>query len=333
MSRVSVGPDPGVSAAAGRDAPATDATIAAVVFGDGPMLELNRRLTARLNPGRAVRWRIVRNLPLQAVDLTDDAGDPDVEVLEGKELPDELRALKKHRSYHHALALNVACRDVSTRYLILIDPDCYVLRRNWIEDVLTHMRGRGLAIFGAPYHPRSIAKLRYFPCSIFFVVDTTLVPVSVLDWYPEAEEPPRQTVARRVLQSTVGQTGWRLRLRYEESEDTGIRVYTHLRERGAAVECVQPVMIPDHLHTYFLRPKQRVMEKLLPDRYCVIPKRPGYITDRRFADLGYEDTAAKPIWAEEFMWRDAPFALHLRKSPESLRQDPEAISRLLAQFR
>jgi hypothetical protein len=330
-----------VNAAGSRDrregVALTEATIASVVFGDLPVLDLNRRLTERLNPGARVRWRVVRNLPLQDADRTPQ-DDPGVEVLDGEELPVELRSLGKFASYHHALALDVACRDVPTRYLILIDPDCFVVRPNWIEDVLAYVQDRGLAFFGVPYHPRSMAKFRYFPCSVFLVVDTEQVPVSTLDWRPEAESRPRAGLARRVSDSLFGLLGWEYRLRYELSEDTGIRVYSRYRDSRLPYECVQPVMIGPHLRGYemskqkALSPLPWVLEKLLPDRYCMVPKRPGYVTDRRFAEFGFEDTAARPIWAEEFLWRNEPFALHLRKSPESLRKDPAAISRLLDQF-
>jgi hypothetical protein len=328
MSSVSARVSP-ASAGYGSVVPATDVMLASVVFGDRPMLEVNRLFVAQLNPGRTVRWRIVRNRPPQASDQGGE-DDPDVEVLDGRELPFELRLLKKFRSYHHALALNVASREVPTRYLILIDPDCYIVRANWIEDVLSHVSEHGLAFFGTPYHPRSIAKFRYFPNSVFLVVDTEVVPTSTLDWYPEAGTPPGPGLMRRALETPFRLAGWRLRLRHEESEDTGIRVYSHYRDAGASVECVQPVMIPEYLSS-FMRPKQRVLEKVMPDRYCVIPKRRGYFTDRGFASFGFED-AARMLNAEEYMWRDEPFALHLRGAPESLRNDPDGVARLLAQF-
>lgn len=328
MSGASAEVQTAVSAHARGGAPVTDVTFASVVFGDRPMLELNRRLIERLNPGRPVRWRIVRNHPLQDEDL-DGVDDPDIEMLEGQQLPAGLRELKKFRSYHHALGLNVACREVSTRYLILIDPDCFIVRPNWLEDVLCHIGERGLAFFGTPYHPKAIAKFRYFPNSVFLVIDTNVVPTTALDWYPGADARSGRSWASRALELPFRLAGWQHRLRHEESEDTGIRVYSRYRDAGASAECVQPVMISEYLSS-FMKPKQRVLEKVMPDRYCVIPKRPGYFTDRRFADFGFEDTAR--INAEEYMWRGEPFALHLRGAPESLRQDPAAISRLLAQF-
>lgn len=305
-----------------------DATLAAVVFGDTPLLDLNRELVGRLNPGRPARWRVVRNLPLQPADEREYS--PMVEVLDGRELPSEFRKLKKFRSYHHALGLHVACTAVPSRYLVLVDPDCYIVRPNWIEDVLGHMAEQSLLFFGVPYHPQSIPKFRYFPCSVFLVIDTDAVPVETLDWTPEARTPPRPGPVRRVLETPLRLAGWRLRLRHEESEDTGIRVYRRYRDTGVAAECVQPVMLDEHLHS-FMKPKQCVLENVLSDRYCVIPKRPGYFTDRSFADVGHVD-GTRMFGVEEFMWRDRPFALHLRGAPQSLRQDPEAIRRLLAQF-
>lgn len=302
-----------------------DLTICAVSFGDRPLLELNRELTERLNDARP-RWRLIRNSPTQAEDLT-GRDDMPFEVLDGPELPETERESKLRTSVHHALGLALASSGIETRYLLYLDPDCYVVRQDWIADVLQHMEREELSFFGVPYHPRSISKYRYFPCAVCLVVDTHAVDVAQVDWAPELPDPVRRTGFDRLLARYLAKRH-RFRLEGDLSLDTGFRLY----RRYAGVtrsECAQPVVRREHLRRKLTPPKQRVLEKILPDRYCLLPKRRGYFTDRGFAAHGYMDTAA--LGCEEFMWRGEPFALHLRGAPE-LAGDLDALREVLAQF-
>jgi hypothetical protein len=306
-----------------------DMTMCTVSFGDWPVIDVNRRLLERMNPGVQVQWRVARNLPLQPPD--GDAGGAHVEVIEGEALDDDLRATSKHRSWHHALGLNRVCRDVRTRYLALVDADCFIVRPHWVRDVLGHMREHGLAFFGVPYHPRSIAKIRYLPCAVFIVIDTTQMAADALDWTPKALTPRRPDgPVDRWLQRRLQDDGTAWRLRAEESEDTGIRVYAQLREDGLSSECAVPVYTTLHAPRKLRTPRQLALEHVLPDRYCILPKRRGAITDRGFVANGLEDFSGEGC--EEYMWRDDPFALHLRGGPEELRSSPEKIQETLWRF-
>lgn len=294
---------------------------------------LQRELTERLNPGAALRWRVVRNLPVQP---SDEHLHPHFEILDGAALDEgpEAPAASRRGSYHHALGLNVACRDLRTRFVMLLDPDCFVVRPGWIADVLTHMRDRGLAAFGTPYHPRSPAKVRYVPNAVCMVVDTELLALEGLDWTPGTgmePAPPRVSPTDRLILAALKRlSSGAQRLRVESSVDTGIEVYRHAVAQGVEVECTQPVVLPAHMRSEIKHPKQRVLEAVLPDRYCLLPRHKGYITDRAFATFGHPDTAV--MGCEEFCWRDVPFALHLRGGPRELRDDPRRLRDLLASF-
>ena len=302
-------------------------TMCTVSFGDAALVDLNRRLCARLNPETRVRWRVARNLPVQPAD-TAMADDDDLTVIEGDALPHEMRAASKDRSYHHALGLNRVCKDVRTRYVAVVDADCFVLRPHWVRDVLGHMRERGLAFFGVPYHPRSIAKVRYFPCAVFVVIDTGQVPLEALDWTPEAvvARPPHRRLDRW-LRQRLREGGMAWRLRADESEDTGIRIYTRFRANRLSCDCAVPVYTAQHVPRKLLTPRQLALEHILPDRYCVVPRRRGAITDQGFAAAGLEDLSGQGC--EEYMWRGDPFALHLRGGPAALRADVQAMKDIL----
>lgn len=313
---------------------ASDLTICSVVFGEGPLIELNRRLTMSLNPGADLRWRVVRNLPVQDADRSEEL-EAHFEVLDGVELDLDEVGTRSPRSYHHGLAMNLLAAGLTTRYVLYLDPDCFIVRRDWIAEVLSHMAERRLATFGVPYHPRTPQKTRYIPCGVGMFVDTERFPVSDLDWTPgTADERIERASAtgalRRMLQAVLPEDTSRRRLMGGASVDTGLEVYLRHQAGEIPTETVQPVMLPTYLRSAFKHPRERALEVLLPDTYCYLPKRPGYMTDRGFATYGFVDTASMGI--EEYVWRDEPFALHLRGGPPSLRSDSGALVDLLEQF-
>ena len=54
----------------------------------------------------------------------------------------------------------------------------------------------------------------------------------------------------------------------------------------------------------------RLLDRILPDRLSLVPKRRGYFSELGFADLGFADIAVRGC--EEFLWRGQPFAFHIR---------------------
>lgn len=302
-------------------------TIVTVSFGDRRWIERGADLAERLNPGHGARWRLVVNEPAQPEDR---AGDPGrFELLRGGALTEQERADRRSRSLHHAKGLHAGLRDVGTRWVLLLDSDCFIVRPGWMEDVLAHMDDVGLAFLGTPYHPRGTAKLRYFPTCVCLFVDLTRVPVAALDFTPGTDEPSPGRV-ERVANAFLARRGMHDRVRFERSQDTGVRVYRRYRDDPVAPsECVVPVVTAGEARTVLRRPSQLVLEKVLPDRWCLLPRRPGYFTDVTFAQLGAPDFYAHG--AEEYLWRGAPFAAHLRGS-ERLRTDDAGLDRVLAGF-
>ena len=93
-------------------------------------------------------------------------------------------------SYQHSAALNQFLRDhtVHTPYLLILDPDFFIVRSNWIADVISHMSSRGLAFFGATWHPKWYSKYRYFPCVHCMFIDARKIDCRELDFTPDLVE-------------------------------------------------------------------------------------------------------------------------------------------------
>jgi hypothetical protein len=285
-------------------------------------------LCERLNPGGLPRWLVVRNRPVQEADRDLGSGDG-FDVVEGAKFDADVVDAAP-RSVHHAMGMNLVRSHVRTRFVMYLDPDCFLLRANWVQEILTHMLERDLATFGVPYHPRTSQKIRYIPCGVGMLVDTARLPIDDVDWRPglSPSQRGRMPVGDLVVDAVLRRAKMAHRLRIEASLDTGIEFYRRHREESITTECVQPVMLPIHLRSRLKRPRERVLEAVLPERFCLLPRRPGFFTDRGFAALGHRDFATEGC--EEYLWRDTPFALHLRGGPPALREDLDALDRALA---
>lgn len=237
-------------------------------------------------------------------------------------------------SYHHAAALQVALEAVHERYVIVMDPDFYVVRPGWIDEVIDHMAKAGLAVFGAPWSPRWYQKFRDFPCSHLMVIDRTLCPLApglfepdlvgggrrfsseIWTDYSSAPAGDRRAAMRKVLRNPVGAIAQDIRQRTTigSARDTGFRMRLEfLRRRRLKSEILTAVFRPED---GFMPPAvagpqlNRLVERLFPDRWRYLPQKPGYVSSTGFKELGYPDF--RSLGWEEFLWKGEPFAFHIR---------------------
>lgn len=235
-------------------------------------------------------------------------------------------------SHHHASALNHLLRTTPlTDYVLILDPDFFLLFPDWAEQIPNHMAQRGLSFFGVPWHPRHNQNYRYFPAVHCFAFDSRRVPVNTLDFTPRLDHLAwRETTLARLI-GRIPILGYRL---ISTAWDTGSKIQ---RRYGAdssyPVEVVTPVYSADPL---YLSAKNRLVEACLPDPLCLVPKRHGYYTELGFVDRGWVDASPPEQW-ESFVWCNRPFGLHVRRSFAShVRDESSELAQLpilLAQLR
>src|SRR5574343_258005 len=139
----------------------TGLTICTVSYGHRALIELNIELVRKMNPDSIVKWIIVENSSEEISNKFTEGEYDNYKVIKG--IPNNFTGIAP-ASYHHASGLNAAIKEVKTRYVLVLDPDFYITRKNWIVDVLGYMDFRDLDFFGAPYNPKRYMKYRYFPC-------------------------------------------------------------------------------------------------------------------------------------------------------------------------
>ena len=292
------------------------------------LLELNEQLVRQMNPGVRITW------------LVSDGSQPGTPPLDPSRFttvpgfrPDNAPALIADRpdfkmftnSYLHGASLNDLLSHVKTRFAVLLDNDFFIVRPEWMREVVAHMRGHNLSFFGSPFHPRRFDKYRYFPCQQCFFVDLSRVDYRTLDFIgPHGETLTlADKVARKIFHLFDPK-----RFRIGRSRDTSVAVFDRYgHDRTHRRETVQPVFDPAFDFSdasRFTAPAfaasraNQVLEWFLPDRFCYTPKRRGYVSHTGFREAGYPDVRAvaggnvNSLAWEEYMWQGVPFGVHMQ---------------------
>jgi len=263
-----------------------------------------------LNPDSKSRWILIENDPSSLEFM--EASPPDLIVLKGFPMD---YSKKRPGSYHHALALIKAIRNVKSRFALLLDPDFYIVRKNWIADILDHIKKNKLAFFGTPWNPKWCSKYRYFPNVNCMFIDLEQVDKNTLAFRPGQdgdiinENPLLLTKLVRYCGIRLIKEQYRRRL-FLSSQDTGYHVYAqYAHKKEFKHEIALPVF--KELNGY---PKGllKLIYKGLPEYFNYNPKRLDSYSQIGFRELGFIDVE-KYGW-EEYLWKNKPFSLHVRRT-------------------
>lgn len=310
---------------------------------DERLLYHNLRLLRELNPNNAegITWLVVCNRPISDPRLTEDKA---VQRLPGVENANAASTAGAG-SYHHSQALTSAIPFVKTRYALFIDPDCFIVRREWIKDVLGEMSSRGLSFFGVPNHPKKYTSWRNFPYVAGLFVDLSKVAKKDVDFTPYADEMEwlrrlHTTVLAKMVVAGGKTADMPARVRPDArmiltmlrsrllnavfggqllvanpwpgtSGDTSIRLYDRFaRHPQHRWDYATPLW--DHREIFEKYSSwQRLLWRLLPEALRYVPKDGKVATVGGFKSYGACDVE-NIFRCESYIWRDAPFAFHIR---------------------
>jgi hypothetical protein len=285
-------------------------TLCSVSFHSAEYLSVNEALVRALNPGVDARWIVAENSPA-GTDFRLSDNDPRFTMLAG-EGPGHLP------NYQHTLALRRCTGRATTRFVAVLDPDLFVVRPNWIREVIAHMQGNGLAMIGVPWHPQSQGKYRYFPAVHLTVFDTALFPRELIDFrpdYPDGDHDPvwptgwtleSSYFVRSRSAALLARLPW-FRDRRQYYTDTGSRLY----KRWADDPTVRyETLVPRWRAAKATRPTRAIVAALIPDELSYSPK--------HYPRASYDPHTMRavvdelPAHWECFEWQQKFFAFHVR---------------------
>ena len=91
-------------------------------------------------------------------------------------------------SSQHGALLNQLLKKVAhdhSRFIIIIDPDFFIVSKNWAQDLMDFMKDNSVAILGASY-PETDCRLYFdFPTAYFSIIDSELLPLDELNYLPD----------------------------------------------------------------------------------------------------------------------------------------------------
>lgn len=314
-----------------------DLTILSVNYKSKQYLDYNFSLTKNNNKKNNIHkweWIIVNN----SLDEFENFAklNNNFRIITGVEMPDLDKEIRG--SYHHAEALNKGLKYVDSRFLLVLDPDFYIIRNNWIAEVLNYMVKKELAFFGAPWHPKYITKYRYFPCVHCMFIDLHKVSKNDLNFMPELIKTTSSNASADkldffnylwhiysqlhkpfygIFKPIFGNIFNNLYARSAIgcSNDTGVKLYRKFfHDKKIKREMLKPVYksekrnLPKQYSDHYKLTK--FFDKILPDKLSYLPKKEHYFTKNGFKEHNYFDANAAGY--DEFMWQEKIFGLHLR---------------------
>ncbi len=281
----------------------SDLTILTVSFERWPLITLNRKLTTALNPESRLSWIVVDN---SRTGNYRERSDSTLQVLEGIDRDKISCDQRDINNFHHALALHRGLRQIQSRYVLIQDHDFFVIRQNWIRDILLNMRTRNLSLFGSVWSPKLFTHYRYFPSVHFLLVDLKRVSVDDLDFRVD----PHMMPVWRMVNSRSFPRWIPRNIAVGMCPDTGSRIYRRFRhDPQCKFEYLKPSFFPAVSKSFFMK---NLLKLVLPDQLSKMPKRKGYWIERSFLRKQFPDFDRKSL--DEFFWKDEPFGFHVGSS-------------------
>jgi hypothetical protein len=300
-------------------------TIITVSYCHKALIEFNIEFVKQMNPDAEAKWIIVENTPKDENDRLEIGDFKEGIVVEG--VPNTFMGVAA-ASYHHASGLNTALKKVETKYALILDPDFFIVRKNWINDVLVHMKINSLTFFGAPYNPKRYMKYRYFPCIHCMFIDLSKIDKGKIDFTPQYKQQNNSGnkkiitshAKNNLVISFLENIKHHLRILLKRksiigsSMDTGYKIFNDFYNLAAIKnECLQPVFgknLPQIKPMYLKWSTNLLVEKCLPENFCYIPKKIGYYAKKDFSKMGFWGVLERG-W-DEFVWKSTPFGFHMQ---------------------
>ena len=304
-------------------------TICSVVWNDKWLLDYNWDLTQSLNIDQSFDWIMVRQLPIQPQKEVETKFQPDFKMIDGMVEDWGGPPIRSRGAIFNYRGYNIVIPHVKTRFLLWLHPDFYVIRSNWINDIIDYMQNKELDFIGSPFHPRMYKQPRYSVSGHFLLVDTYRVNVFKWDWSPILRykiNPFTEFIWKGLISLGVDPR----RKRIGKNKETGEVHEKYIKSKSYKYEIFTPVFkVTDQKLRLRHRP---LIEYCLPERHCFIPKKKGSFTENDFASFGKPDFNA--MGSEEYMWKDKPFGVHLRSrtqfSHDVQKNETEFVAELLS---
>jgi len=243
-------------------------------------------------------------------------------------------SLNPQRSIFHSKGLSIGIKNSKSKYLLIIDPDFFVIKKNWIKNIIEFMEKKNIDLFSSPYHPVKDWIKPFIPSVYFMILNTEKIKKNNLDFSPpEVNEILNK---KKILKQNLFENDFifywvllisflfRDKYRYQIRKlgDVG---HNLLNFKEAKLYLTSPAIskIRD------LKLNRLILDKFLPDRYRLIQKNSNF-SFKTFKDFNYYDF--RELGCQEYFWQKEPFAFHLRGSIKPFDNNLDDLKKILSRF-
>lgn len=269
--------------------------------------KLNAKLLRALNKQTDYHWRVVENSNIDSPKRL-ETGACGFKVLPGVKPKRQGYAAA---SYHHGEGLNLGLSAVTTRFLLILDPDFYIILDNWVPIILNYMQKENVSILGAPWHPQKYRKWPYFPCTHCVFFDLSKITKKSLDFRPDYDRHPSFNMFFSKMQRNLYKLFDPLKFIEKnfigKEADTGFRIYQRYNDDP---QITSEYFIPVYLPTKLLK----LQNLAHSGQISLIPQQPNYYSTNSF--FYYRLPDFQKLGCEEFLWKEKPFGFHVRSFPK-----------------
>ena len=220
-----------------------------------------------------------------------------------------------HGSVQHGESLNIFFKTIfkkKYKYLLIIDPDIFMIKKNILSKNLTYMKKNKLTFYGSCWHPFWFRKFKNFPSIHCLFINTNIIDLIYLDFMPNninQNQIPKnynnkkkknyKSLIRIIKFYTIN------RIFISKSMDTGSKIYLNFKSSKYKYDVFEPGLNNNNFFFQFPFLKNkffRYFESLLPENISYLPKKFQIISDKYIKNIEY------------FYIDKVKVALHFRKT-------------------
>ena len=319
---------------------------------DRKYFELNYKLTKDLNKNFKHNWIVVENISREKHgnyfpnNRNSKLKENNIEYIKGIiQDNDNSKILKKNnltysinpkRSTFHAEGLSIGIKESKAKYLLIIDPDFFVIKENWLKEQIDFMEQNNIDIISAPYHPvKDWIKPKNIPTVYFLLINSYKISKDQINFFPPLEK--EISNKKKIFQNKISFDffikffiyfigsifGDKNRYLIGSLGDTGYNLGNLKKDSNC--EFLSPAInkIKD------LGYNKLLLDFFVNDKYKIIHKRNNF-SFKTFKNFKLYDF--RKIGCQEYFWKKNPFAFHLRGSIKPFDKNIDELDLILKDF-
>ena len=232
--------------------------------------------------------------------------------------------------------MSIGIKESKAKYLLIIDPDFFVIKENWLKEQIDFMEQNNIDIISAPYHPvKDWIKPKNIPTVYFLLINSYKISKDQINFFPPLEK--EISNKKKIFQNKISFDffikffiyfigsifGDKNRYLIGSLGDTGYNLGNLKKDSNC--EFLSPAINKIRDLGY----NKLLLDFFVNDKYKIIHKRNNF-SFKTFKNFKLYDF--RKIGCQEYFWKKNPFAFHLRGSIKPFDKNIDELDLILKDF-